>query len=536
MSLLGQAAIYWRLAWGLRKFLKEPLTLEQSRQFIRQGLQDREKNLLTMVKGAIYGNKTSPYSRLLAVAGCEYPDFEKMVLSDGIEPSLHKLREQGVYLSYEEFKGKKEVVRGGKTFNFEEMDFDNPSLISHLEARGSASRSTGTRVVMDLDRCRTEAAHNAVAAAAHGAWGKPVLLWMPILPSALGLIWLLGLAKVGNPPLKWFSPVEADKIKPTLVKRLGTHYFVNASRLFGTALPRPEYVDLAEADKIAGYMAEVLKRGQGCVLRSYANSAIRVCQAASDRKLDISGATFAVAGEPLTRAKLDRIKAVGADAIVSYGAAEAGGIGFACANPAAADDIHLLKNAQVLIQHRRESLFGGASVDAFLFTSLRAKAPKILLNVELGDYGVIENRQCRCQMGELGLDQHIYNIRSFDKMTGEGMSFVGTDLVRIMEEVLPAQFGGSSIDYQMMEEEDGQGHTRLSIIVSPEVGDIDDSALVRAVLAELSKGKDTQRMMTEIWARADTIRVKRRQPFVTAGGKLLPLHISKGKSISRGRQ
>ena len=210
MSLLGQAATYWRLAWGLRKFLKEPLTLEQSRQFIRQGLQDREKNLLTMVKGAIYGNKTSPYSRLLAVAGCEYPDFEKMVLSDGIEPSLHKLREQGVYLSYEEFKGKKEVVRGGKTFNFEEMDFDNPSLISHLEARGSASRSTGTRVVMDLDRCRNEAAHNAVAVAAHGAWGKPVLLWMPILPSALGLIWLLGLAKVGNPPLKWFSPVEAE--------------------------------------------------------------------------------------------------------------------------------------------------------------------------------------------------------------------------------------------------------------------------------------------------------------------------------------
>jgi hypothetical protein len=527
MSLSGQAAAYWRLAWGLRDFLREPLALEQSLELIRQGLQNREQSLLVMVKRAIYDNQASPYLKLLELAGCEYADFEKMVHSDGIEPTLDKLRRAGVYLSYEEFKGKKEVVRGGKTFRFEEGDFDNPFLVSHFEARGSASRSAGTRIVMDLDRCQYRATHSSAAFDAHGIWGQPVLVWMPILPSVLGLIWLLWSAKAGNPPLRWFSPVEAGKVKPALVKRLGTYYAVYAGRLFGTALPGPEYVSLDEADKIAASMAEVLKMGRGCVLGSYTNSAIRVCQAAREKGLDISGATFAVGGEPLTEAKLKEIRAVGAKAINSYGAAEAGIIGSGCANPVAVDDMHLLKDSQALIQHRRQTLFGGASVDAFLFTSLLAKAPKVLLNVELGDYGVIETRRCGCKLEELGLTEHIYNIRSFDKLTGEGMTFAGTDLVRIMEEILPARFGGTSIDYQMMEEEDKRGHTRLSVIVSPEVGEIDEAELVRTVLAELSKGKDTQRMMAEIWAQAGMLRVKRMPPFVTAGGKLLPLHIQK---------
>jgi hypothetical protein len=529
MSLFGRAAAYWRLGGGLKAFLRETLTLEQSRELIRQGLRNREQSLLMIVRRAIYDNEASPYLKLLRLAGCEYADFEKMVRSDGIEASLHRLRETGVYLSYEEFKGKKEVVRSGKTFRFDESDFDNPFLLSHFEARGSASRSTGTRIVMDLDRCQYRATHSSAVFDAHGIWGQPVLVWMPILPSVLGLMWLLWTAKAGNPPLRWFSPVEAERVKPSLVKRLGTYYTVYASRLFGTAFPKPEYVSLDRADKIAGCMAEVLRKGQGCVLGSYTNPAIRVCQAARERKLDISGATFSVGGEPLTEAKLKEIRAVGAKAINSYGAAEAGLIGSGCANPVAVDDMHLLKDSQALIQHRRETLFGGASVDALLFTSLLVKAPKVLLNVELGDYGVIETRQCGCKLEELGLTEHIYNIRSFDKLTGEGMSFAGTDLVRIMEEILPARFGGTSIDYQMMEEEDKQGHTRLSIIVSPEVGEIDEDELVQTVLTELSKGKDTQRMMTEIWAQAGMLRVRRQRPFVTATGKLLPLHIQKSK-------
>jgi hypothetical protein len=530
MSLLSQAAAYWRFAWGLREFLKEPITLEQSRQIIRQRLQNREQNLLIMVKRAIYESEASPYLKLLRLAGCEYGDFERMVRSDGIESTLHKLRESGVYVSIEEFKGKKEVARGRKVFTFKESDFNNPFMDRNIEASSSASRSAGTRLTMNLDRYYYHAAYNAVAFDDHGILGSPVLLWWPILPSPAGLATVLRLAKMGNPPIRWFSQVEAKTIKPSLVKRLATYYVVYAGRLFGTAFPKPEYVNLEQAHKVAERMAEVLNQGHGCIMFTPPNSAARVCQAALERQLDLSGATFVVSGEPLTKAKIKEIRAAGANAVNWYTIAEVGTIGFGCANQMApVDDIHVFKESKAVIQHWREVPFAGTPVNAFLFTSLLHRAAKILLNVESGDHGVIETRQCSCKLGELGLTDHIYNIRSFDKLTGEGMSFVGTDLLRIIEEVLPAKFGGASIDYQMVEEEGERGRTWLSILVSPELGEIDEREVVQTVLSELSKGKDTQRMMTQIWSQAEILRVKRLPPLITAAGKLLPLHIQKAK-------
>jgi len=531
MSLFNQAAVYWRFAWGLRGFLKEPVTLEQGRELIRQRLQNREQNLLEMMKRAIYDNAASPYLKLLELAGCEYGDFEKMVRSDGIESTLRKLYESGVYLSIEEFKGKKEVIRSGKVFRFKESDFNNPFLASYFEASSSASRSAGTTVMMNLDRFSYQANHAAAAFAARGILGSPILLWMPILPSGAGLVAVLWAAKMSNLPRRWFSPVEARVIKPALAKRLATYYVVYASRLFGAAFPKPEYLSLEQVHKVTDYLAEILKEGRGCVLWTFANSAVRVCQAARERQLELSGVTFILGGEPLTPAKMKEIGAAGAKALNLYVAVEVGLIGFGCAGQtAASDDIHHCKDLSAVIQHRREVSSGGVSVDAFLFTSLLPKAPKILLNVENGDYGVIETRQCGCQLEEIGLTDHIYNIRSFDKLTGEGMTFVGTDILRIIEEILPAKFGGASTDYQMVEEEDEQGYTSLSLSVSPEVGAIDEGKLIKTILSELRKGNDTQRMMTEMWSQAEMLQVKRQRPFVTAAGKLLPLHIQKRKT------
>ena len=112
MAAFDEVKMFWRFAWGLRKFLKEPITLEQSQQIIKQRLENRERNLLTTAKKAIYDNENSPYLKLLNLAGCEYGDFERMIYSDGIESTLHKLREEGDYVSIEEFKGKKELARG----------------------------------------------------------------------------------------------------------------------------------------------------------------------------------------------------------------------------------------------------------------------------------------------------------------------------------------------------------------------------------------------------------------------------------------
>ena len=83
----------------------------------------------------------------------------------------------------------------------------------------------------------------------------------------------------------------------------------------------------------------------------------------------------------------------------------------------------------------------------------------ILLNVETDDYGVLESRPCGCRMGDLGLTTHVTQVRSFRKLTGEGMTLVGNDMIRILEEVLPTRFGGSPLDYQLAEVENEVGPT-----------------------------------------------------------------------------
>jgi len=113
------------------------------------------------------------------------------------------------------------------------------------------------------------------------------------------------------------------------------------------------------------------------------------------------------------------------------------------------------------------------------------------------------------------------------------MTFIGTDLLRIIDETLPARFGGSSTDYQMVEEEDSGGHTSMTILVCPDVGSIDETELIQTVLAEIGKGQDSNKLMAQFWAESNTLRVKRIRPLATARGKILPLHIQKmGKGKS----
>ena len=529
MSILGDIGMYWHFAWGLRGFLKEPITLEQSHQIIKQRLQDREKNLLTIVKRTIYEYKNSPYLKLLRLAGCEYGDFERMVLSDGIEQTLRKLCEEGVYISIEEFKGKKELDRGGKVFEFRESDFDNPFFGKHLEARSGTSRSAGTRTIYEFDYLTaSRTVYISCLLDAYDVHSIPFILWYPIMPG-VGPLFLLSYTKAGKIPAKWFSPVDKRGFNPSLRNRMGTNYTVYMGRIFGANWPGPDYVSPDDSWKVAEWMARVIKEQGGCCLGTYTSIAVRICQAAQEMGLDIAGAKFIPSSEPLTEVKRKEIESAGASACPLYAFVEGGWVGLGCFNPVATDDVHLFKDCLALIQHQREVPLAKVSVNAFLYTTLLPSAPKILLNVESGDYGVIETRHCGCKFEELGFVDHLNNIRGFDKLTGEGMTFVGTDFVKIMEEILPAKFGGASTDYQMVEEEDKQGHTRLNIVVSPDVGYVNEDDLIKTILAELGKGKDTQRMMAEVWHESKTLRVKRMRPITTARGKLLPLHIQKTK-------
>ena len=151
----------------------------------------------------------------------------------------------------------------------------------------------------------------------------------------------------------------------------------------------------------------------------------------------------------------------------------------------------------------------------------------MLLNVESDDYGIIEQRSCGCGLEEIGFTEHIREIHSFSKLTGEGVTLVGSEMIHILEEVLPARFGGSPLDYQLIEEEDEQGFTRLSLAISPGVEIADEAAVIETILESLGQGNDAADIARAIWSQAGTLQVKRMEPIWTARGKLMPLHLMK---------
>src|SRR5262249_26336859 len=148
------------------------------------------------------------------------------------------------------------------------------------------------------------------------------------------------------------------------------------------------------------------------------------------------------------------------------------------------------------VLQRSRTVGDGMTVDALLLTALRPSCPKVLFNTEIGDYAVVTSRRCDCLFDEVGYHQHLHTIRSFDKLTGVGLTFIGADLYRLMEEILPRRFGGSALDYQVVEQQDAQGLPRYKLLVSPDVGPIDERRVSETFLRELAKRWVAYRWMT----------------------------------------
>lgn len=156
---------------------------------------------------------------------------------------------------------------------------------------------------------------------------------------------------------------------------------------------------------------------------------------------------------------------------------------------------------------------------------LNPQETRLLLNIDLGDYAVMETRDRGCALDRLGLKLHLHHIRSYEKFTSERMNYYYGDLFELFESVLPAEFGGGPGDYQLVEEEDGEGQTRLSLVVDPGVGALDESRLLCRLRESLPQGSRGNRFMPKLWQDAGTFRIKREIPHSSGRGKILPLHI-----------
>jgi hypothetical protein len=254
------------------------------------------------------------------------------------------------------------------------------------------------------------------------------------------------------------------------------------------------------------------------------SSAVRVCEAALALNLDIRGARFSVTGEPITAARLATIRRAGAEAAPYYGSVDAGLIGAGCLAPVAPDEVHVHDDLVTLVQPDRADPVTGLRPEHLLVSAFHADSPLVLLNVSLGDEGVLETRRCGCPLETIGWTSHLHTIRSFEKLTVGGMTLLDCDVVRVLEEELPDRFGGGPTDYQLLEEEAPGGKPRLRLLVHPRVGRLSPEVVADTFLGAIGSGNGTERVMALHWRQAGFLRVERARPLTTDSGKILHLH------------
>jgi hypothetical protein len=517
--------MYGRFMAGLPSYLRHPISPEQARAIVQRRLAEREANFLKLLERGVYGHRRSPYRPLLKAAGTELGDIRAMVRTRGLEATLGALREAGVYVTFEEFKGREPIRRGGAVIPLHARDFDNPHLRRAYQAETGGSTGAGTRVDTDLDHLAGEAPYHDLTLEAHGVRGIPTAVWRGVLPDSSGVNNILRFARCGAPVDRWFSQVADCEDGVPLKYRLATRGIVLISRLSGAPVPRPEVVRLDEASTVARWAATALRARGRCLVVTAVSRALRVCAAAKAEGIELPGTTFWVGSEPPTPAKMAVIERAGARHFPGYSFGETGRVGIGCARPVGVDDLHLLTDSLALVQHPRQVPGSELTVSAFHFTTLLPTAPKILLNVEIDDYGTVEERACGCTLDDVGLGTHVRDIRSFRKLKGEGVTVPGGEMVQILEEVLPARFGGGPLDYQLLEEEETGGLTRLSLLISPTIAIADEAAVISTVLDALGRGSVAAAQARVIWDQAGTLRIKRMEPIPTARGKLMPLHL-----------
>jgi hypothetical protein len=530
VTSLEDVVVGARLLWRLPSFLDHSVAPAHARAVLAGWLARREPDFLALVKRSVFEDPGSPYRPLLGWAGCQYGDVERLVEREGVEGTLRALFRAGIYLTADELKGRRPVVRGGASFTVNPDQLRNRALTTHLSGQSTGTGGPRTPVRIDLAHVwdqvidlRLFIEARGDAASVHAVWG---------VPGGWATSLLLRLSGCGLLPARWFTQIDlaAEGLHPRY--RWSARALVWGSRMVGVPLPVPRHVPIEAPLPIARWMVETLGTGRIPHLWTYASSATRVCQAAAKAGLDIRGARFSVSGEPVTPARLTAVRETGAEIVPRYGASDCGQIGFGCLDPEFPDEVHWLSDLHALIQPPEDGSIPGLPRRLLFMTSLRPTARNILLNASLGDQGTITDRTCGCPFEEEGWRVHVHSIRSDEKVTAAGMKFSDAELIRVLEDVLPARFGGAATHYQLVEEETPGGQSRLRLLVHPVVGPLDLDRVAEEFLGAISRGSGVERVMGLVWREADVLRVERRAPMSTATGKILHLHRASSRAES----
>jgi hypothetical protein len=516
-SRLGQLA---RQATGFPKFLRGPVTVDRAVSVIRRQLEHREENFLIFAKQVIYDVAHSPYRRLLLWAGCDFADLRASVRSRGIERTLEKLRDAGVYLTLDEFKSRAPIVRNGLIIETVDADFDNPFLSGGpIYGVTSGTRSTtGSRVTFNWDFMAEETAYEVTLYAAHEVLDAPLALWFPVPPGIAGIHNLLMAMKQGVVPERWFSQSRCSFRDTSLEARGAIEFVIWTGRAMGFAVPRPEFADLSHGEKVARWIENALKRSPRAVLRTFGSSALRMADHALATGANLRGGLVFAGGEPLTEPRRKYLEAAGLEVYARYVTTEIGVVAAGCPQRTSTDEMHFYSGRLAAI-HRDPNL-KDRQADSLLYTTLTTHTAKVMFNGELGDCGAISTRGCRCALGQLGLEVHLAGVRSYEKITIEGMTILSAELDAIIGAAVE-RAGGRPDAYQFREVSQESGLHRLIISISPDVANFNQKKFVAELVDELRRGGPRMAMAAEFWGKAESFVIVREEPQATAGHKLV---------------
>lgn len=505
----SEAQHYMATAAGIAKFQLAPIDRDGVETIRRQRAQ-RSTHFLTLAEYAL-GTPGHIYQRLFAWAGCEFGDLRAQVGRDGLEGTLRRLLAAGLYVSNSEFRGRKEIVRGGKHFPVEAGGFRNPGGRGQVRTRTSGSSGKPFQVEKGLAMLRHVAAYYGVNIAEFGLAERECVLLGSVLPSSWPLMYLERYRRGGAPVAKWFAPaVEGSK---ALAYKAVTRYICAQSYAIGRGMPFPEYLGPEGFLPVARYVAAA-KRRRPVHLRSSVSFGARVAQAALEAGLDIAGTIFCVSGEPLTEGKRRVIEATGSTVIAQYHATELSAIGFGCQAMHDGNRVHLIDDANCLFTAGED----GTGRGPLFATTAAPFPPNILINLELDDTVTLLPSRCGCQFEAAGFTTEVRDIFSYSKVTGQGMMVQSMDLMALLEERMPGRFGGIAGDYQLSEEEAGS-QTQMVLRVSPRTGAQDIDALREHFFAEL-RTMYGGHLSSRVWSFTDGFSIRLEEPIATATGKV----------------
>jgi hypothetical protein len=515
-------AVGGRLLWGLLPLLRHPIDIEQARATVRRRLEQRERDFLALIRRAVYPQPASPYRRLLELAGCEYGDLEQLVLRDGLEASLRRLYRHGVYLSTDELKGRRPAIRGSARIRVNVSQLRNSRSGAHVSVSSSGASGNTTLASIDLASVRDEAVNCCVIVGARGEHGWVQAHWG--VPGGASIARLMQFSLFGTRSVHWFTQVHPAAAGLHARYRWSARALSWASLLAGARLSRPTYAPVDKPLVVAAWMADILRSGRIPHLWTFVGPAVRLCQAALEAGVELRGAQLTVGGEPTTEARLNAIRGAGAIAVPVYASTESGLVGYGCLGPQAPDDLHFFSDLHALIQSTADEGADFLPPRTLLLSSLRPTARFILLNFSLGDRADVTKRACDCPLDGLGWTTHLHAVRSFEKLTAGGMTFPDDRVIDVLEQVLPARFGGGPTDYQLLEEEAEDGRPVIRLLVHPRLGALDGDAVADTFLAAIGGGSGAERVMELQWRQAGWLNIERRAPLTTASSKVLHLH------------